>query len=136
MNGLKKSDLSRARNLRHVFRFIDDLIAINDNDEFLKSYKEIYPQQMELKVENQGTIKATHLDLDLEIKDRVFISRLYDKREAFKFDVVHMPFKCSNMPYKMFYSTISAEVLHICRATSSYLFFLESVKNLIIRMRK
>ena len=94
MNWLKKSDLSRARNLRHVFRFIDDLIAINDNDEFLKSYKEIYPQQMELKVENQGTIKASHLDLDLEIKDRVFISRLYDKREAFKFDVVRMPFKC------------------------------------------
>ena len=136
MNGLKKSDLSRARNLRHVFRFIDDLIAINDNDEFLKSYKEIYPQQMELKVENQGTIKASHLDLDLEIKDRVFISRLYDKREAFKFDVVRMPFKCSNMPYKMFYSTISAEVLRICRATSSYLFFLESVRKLIIRMRK
>ena len=136
MNGLKKSDLSRARNLRHVFRFIDDLIAINDNDEFLKSYKEIYPQQMELKVENQGTIKASHLDLDLEIKDHVFISRLYDKREAFKFDVVRMPFKCSNMPYKMFYSTISAEVLRICRATSSYLFFLESVKKLIVRMRK
>ena len=43
MNGQKKSDLSRARNLQHVFRFIDDLIAINDNDEFLKSYKEIYP---------------------------------------------------------------------------------------------
>ena len=83
---------------------------------------------MELKVENQGTIKASHLDLDLEIKDRVFIARLYDKREAFKFDVVRMPYKCSNMPYKMFYSTISAEVLRICRATSIYLFFLESVK--------
>ena len=47
-----------------------------------------------------------------------------------------MPFKCSNMPYKMFYSTISVEVLRICRATSSYLFFLESVRKLIIRMRK
>ena len=47
-----------------------------------------------------------------------------------------MPFKCSNIPYKIFYSTISAEVLRICRATSSYLFFLESVRKLIIRMRK
>ena len=37
---------------------------------------------------------------------------------------------------KMFYSTISAEVLRICRATSSYLFFLESVKKIIVRMRK
>ena len=57
---------------------------------------------MELKVENQGTIKASHLDLDLEIKDRVFISRLYHISEAFKFHVVRMPFKCSNMPYTMF----------------------------------
>ena len=37
----KKSDLPRAKNLRHVFRFINDLIAINNNDEILKSYKEI-----------------------------------------------------------------------------------------------
>ena len=57
---------------------------------------------MELNVENQGTIKASHLDLDLEIKDSVLISSFYDKRVAFKFDVVRMPFKCSNMPYKMF----------------------------------
>ena len=34
MEKLKKSDLARARNLRHVFRFIDDLISLNDNDEF------------------------------------------------------------------------------------------------------
>ena len=36
----------------------------------------------------------------------------------------------------MDYSTISAEVLRICLVTSSYLFFLESVRKLIIRMRK
>ena len=77
MNKLKKSDLPRARNLRHVFRFIDDLISINDKDEFLKSYKEIYPEQMALKVENQDTNRASHLDLDLEIK-----------RSRLKFEVV------------------------------------------------
>ena len=32
-----KSDLKRAKNLRHVFRFIDDLIALNDDEEFLRS---------------------------------------------------------------------------------------------------
>ena len=31
---LKKSDIARARNLRHVYIFIDDLISLNDNDEF------------------------------------------------------------------------------------------------------
>ena len=33
MTNLKKTDLSREKNLRHVFRFIDDLIALNDNDD-------------------------------------------------------------------------------------------------------
>ena len=36
----------------------------------------------------------------------------------------------------MFYSTISAEVLRICRATSNYSFFLDSVKKLISRISK
>ena len=35
----------------------------------------------------------------------------------------------------MFYSTIEAEVLRICRTTSHYNFFLVSARNLITRMR-
>ena len=37
--------------------------------------------------------------------------------------------------YRIFYSTIGAEVLRICRATSHYNFFLVSARNLITRMR-
>ena len=100
MEKLKKSDLKRATNLRHVFRFIDDLIALNDDDEFLRSYKEIYPEEMELKVENKVVDSASILDLGLQVEDQIFKSNLYDKREAFKFSVVRMPYKSSNMPYK------------------------------------
>ena len=45
MFNLKKDTISRVKNLRHVFRFIDDLIALNDNDEFMRSYKDIYPDR-------------------------------------------------------------------------------------------
>ena len=91
---------------------------------------------MELKLENKNNKSATFYDLDLEIADQVFHSKLYDKRDAFTFSVVRMPYKCSSMPYKMFYATISAEILRICRATSEYKYFLDSVQKLIIRMRK
>ena len=37
LDKLKAEDLPRARRLRHVFRFIDDLIAMNDDDEFSKN---------------------------------------------------------------------------------------------------
>ena len=33
----------------NIFRFIDDLNAINDNGEFEKNIKNIYPEELELK---------------------------------------------------------------------------------------
>ena len=136
MTNLKKNDLARAKNLRHVFRFIDDLISLNDNDEFMRSHKEIYPPEMELKVENEDSFSASFLDLALAINEGVIDTKLFDKRDAFNFSVVRMPYKCSNIPCKMFYSTSGAEILRICRATSHYNFFLLSARNLIDRKRK
>ena len=134
MTNLKKTDLSRAKNLRHVFRFIDDLIALNDNDEFMRSHKDIYPPEMELKVENENYYSASFLDLAIELNGGIAETKLFDKRDTFKFSVVRMPYKRSNIPQKMFYATIGAEVLRICRATSNYLFFLDSSRKLITRM--
>ena len=50
-----------------MFRFIDDLIALNDDDEFLRSYAEIYPNKMNLKLENQSTESGSYLYQDLKI---------------------------------------------------------------------
>lgn len=41
----------------NIFRFIDDFNAINDNGEFEKNFKNIYPEEMELKKENIGYTK-------------------------------------------------------------------------------
>ena len=40
------------------------------------------------------------------------------------------------MPSKMFYATIGAEILRICKATSKFSYFLFSAKKLLIRMKK
>ena len=75
---------------------------------------------MELKVENIEVDSASFLDLGLQVEDQIFKSNLYDKRETVKFSVVRMPYKSSNMPYKMYYSTISAEILRICYFSLSF----------------
>ena len=49
---------------------------------------------------------------------------------------MRLPYKYSDISCKMFYSTISAEILGICRATSSYNDFLSSVHKLISRAKK
>ena len=94
------------------------------------------PREMELKIENENTRTASHLHLDLEIKDRFFNSKLYDKREAFLFSAVRMSHRQSNIPSKIFYFTICAEVLRICRATSKFSDFVDSVTKLLTRMMK
>ena len=52
LQNLKNSQYHRARKFGNVFRFIDDLIAINDGKEFSTSFQEIYPPELELKQEN------------------------------------------------------------------------------------
>ena len=91
---------------------------------------------MEVKEENIGNKNGSYLDLDCKIKDKTIVSKLFDKRDAFKFSIVRMPYLCSNIPSKMFYSTISAEILRICRACSLYSDFLSASKKLLARMQK
>ena len=133
---LKKKDLAKARKFGSVFRFIDDLNVMNDDGIFEKHYREIYPPEMELSKENVGHEQASFLDLDIKIVDNKFSLGLYDKRDAFPFSIVRMPYKCSNMPAAMFYSTIAAEVLRIARATTLSNSFIVSVKSLLQRMFK
>ena len=136
INHLLKTDPARAQKFRHLFRFIDDLIYFNDDGEFAKSFGEIYPPEMEVKQENHVNTEASYLELGLHIDNRIITSKLYDKRDAFNFSVVRLPYKCSNIPCKMFYATIGAEVLRIGKATSKYDFFLQSVHTLLSRMKK
>ena len=59
LDKLKAEDFPRC----HVFRFSDDLIAMNDDDEFSKTYKEIYPEEMVLEPENEDPQSSSYLDL-------------------------------------------------------------------------
>ena len=65
---LISNGLSETYEYNTVSRFIDDLGAINDDNEFLTSFKNIYPKELDLKVERQGN-HASFLDLDIKIED-------------------------------------------------------------------
>ena len=134
IKSLKISDYGRARRFLNAFRFIDDLITLNDSDEFQRSFAEIYPPELELKKENTRNDRATFLDMEINIQDNRFVYNLYDKRDYFNFTIVRFPFKCSNIPSKIFFSTIGAETLRICKASSTFAGFLESSKPFYSRM--
>ena len=43
-----------VRKIKNSFRFIDDLLSLNDNSNFEKNYKDISPTELELKKENNS----------------------------------------------------------------------------------
>ena len=136
IKSMKNMNYSKAKKFSHVFRFIDDLLAINDGEQFLNNFLDIYPPELELKKENMNNNEATFLDLHLSINDGQITTQLYDKRNYFHFDIVRFPYKSSTIPSKMFLSTISAEILRICRANSSVESFLKTSRILLLRMKK
>ena len=77
---------------------------------------------------------ASFLDLDIKVEDSVFVGKQYNKRDAFPFSIIRLPFVCSNMPSKIFYSSISAEILRIVRTSSSAADFVSRV--ILDRMSK
>ena len=48
--------------------------------------------------------------LAIELNEGIAETKLFYKRDTFKLSVVRMPYKRSNIPQKMFYATIGAEV--------------------------
>ena len=92
--------------------FIDDLCAINDDDEFSEFLKCIYPGELELKLEHSGT-HATFLDLEIKIKDGILIYKLFNKRDKFPFFIIHMLHFESNIPSTIFFGSIVSEFLSI-----------------------
>ena len=107
-----------VRKINNSFRFIDDLLSLNDGSSFEKHYQDIYPTELELKKKNNSNSSASFLDLYIYIENGEFHTRLFDKRDKIGFDIVRIPFYCSNVPSKMFYGSIGVEILRISRTTS------------------
>ena len=70
------------------------------------------------------------------MKDGIFVYKLYDKRDAFPFSIVRMPYTSSNIPENIFYSAMVGEFLRIAGSTLLYEDFLPRVIELIQRLNK
>ena len=85
LKSIKNTNYGVARKFGNIFRFIDDLIAINDGNEFENHYNEIYPSELTLKKENISHTETTFLNLHLCINEGQIQTSLYDKKELLQF---------------------------------------------------
>ena len=131
-----RNNYAVTKKLFNVFRYIDDLLSLNDNGVFSNVWKEIYPPELMLNKENDSDLSASFLDLEITINNNQFEYKLFDKRRAFPFHIIRFPFQCSNIPKKMFFSTIQAEILRICRVSTHYHPFIDACNPFLSRMSK
>ena len=136
MNELKKNDLIKARKLCNIFRFINNLNAINDGGEFGSNYSNMYPDKLQLGNESNDKRETSFLDLNIKINDGKFHFGLFDKRDSFPFSFVRMPDRSSNVRSIIVYSAIGAELFNIARASNNPESFCTAVRPLIARISR
>ena len=81
-----------------------------DDNEFLTSFRNIYPKELDLKVECQGN-HVSFLDLDIKVEDSVFVYKPLDKMNKFSLFIVRMPHLSTNIPSTICSGSIFSELL-------------------------
>ena len=74
----------------------------------IASINDIYPSQLVLNKGNRDDNTTSFLDLYLQVKHDKIVTTLFDKRDEFSFSIIRLTYLCSNIPQKMFYSSIGA----------------------------
>jgi len=86
---LKKIEKKLARSFIFTFRYIDDVLSLN-NSRFGDFVDRIYPIELEIKDTTDTDTSASYLDLQLEIdSDGRLRTELYDKGDHFNLPI-HM----------------------------------------------
>ena len=131
----KEKDFECLERFNACFRYIDDLLCLNNDQMMDDVMTEIYPP--ELSLTSDGAIyRAPYLDLDLEIRDGKIHTKLYDKRDAFGFEIVNYPDLSGNIPEKQSYGVFSSQIIRYGRCCMSAIDFVSRTKTLVRKLHE
>ena len=126
-----KDDLAK---MEHIYRFQDDLLALNDFGYLERVIGNIYPQEMVVNKTNISPCKSTFLDLTISIYRGKFLVKLYDKRLDYDFDVISFPFLDGNIPKGPSYGTFISQLVRYSRINSSFAGLVSDASNLVRKL--
>lgn len=118
------------------FRYIDDLCTFNNERHMQRVYPEIYPKELILKTENKHDKRATFLDMDLTIRNDCINVALYDKRDAFGFEVNMYPHLPSNVHFSRTHGIIIGQLIRISIACTQGAEFFSRVQHIMHRLKR
>ena len=123
-----------ARKFNVSYRYIDDLISFS-NKRFYEFISDIYPKELTISETTESTSITSYLDL-LSTRDEKnnITTKLYDKRDAFGFNTVNIPFMSSNIPSAPVYSVYASQLIRNARCCSNYNDFVSRHRALVTRL--
>ena len=128
-------DFDTLNKFKHCFRYIDDLLCLNNDERMEDFMTEIYPKELALTSDG-ATLRSHYLDLDIEINNDKFHTRLFDKRDAFNFQIVNFPDLSGNIPSKHSYSVFVSQLIRYARCCDELADFTDRSKALIAKLTK
>ena len=131
---ISKVDLPLARKFKLNGRYIDDLFVANFPT-FRDHIYEIYPRDLEIKLESNNTLEVTYLDLKIKSENSLLNFSVYDKREDFSFDIVNYPYIDSCIPKKSALGVFYSQLIRYNRLSSKYADFLLKGRSLVNKLK-
>ena len=124
--------------LKFCGRYIDDLNVPNADVATINTViNGIYPKQLQIVDTNPSNdLQSTFLDLEIEVVNIKFSTKLYDKRRDFPFNVISMPNLRSNVPNKQSYGIFVGELYRIAKSSSKFVDLVVEVKGLLSKLLK
>ncbi len=137
MDEVKRYKVANGNSIELLRGFMDDVSILTSSVAMAKialRRTEVVVAWARMKL--KPVKSRSFLDLEITINNNQFEYKLFDKRRAFPFHIIRFPFQCSNIPKKMFFSTIQAEILRICRVSTHYHPFIDACNPFLSRMSK
>ena len=110
LKSMKKSNKKLAKAFNLTSRYIDDLISIN-NIRFKQLLKDIYPEELVVSETSESRNVVSYLYLLIDISNGDLVCSIFDKRDAFDFDIVSFSDLSGNIPTTPAYGTYISQLI-------------------------
>ena len=80
---------------------------------------QIYPAEPQLNKTNSSDTEAPFSDLNLSLTNGIVSSKIYDKRDDFKFEIVNFPFLDGDVPRSPCYGVYISQLIRFARVCSN-----------------
>ena len=110
LRSMKNSTKKLAKAFNLTARYTDDLISIN-NPKFQQFLKDIYPEELVVSEASESRNVVSYLDSVIDISNGDLVCSIFDKKDAFDFDIVNFPDLSGNIPTAPAYDTYISQLI-------------------------